>query len=449
MSKPCFIGVDLGTSGCRAIAVDEQGQQIGSSNTSLPAPLKPEPDHSEQDPAVWWQAVVAVLTELNSSLRGYRVRAIAVDGTSGSLLLCDPADGAPLGHALMYDDQRSKNGLQRIQGIAPTSAAVHSASASLPKLLHLLGKLPTGTDRVLALHQAEWISGMLMGNLGMGDENNCLKLGYDPVHRQWPAWMQQLDLPHRILPRVLPAGSPLGRLSQETAKLTGIPVDCMLMAGTTDSIAATLAAGISQPGEAVTSLGSTLVLKILTEQPVFAPEYGVYSHRIFDRWLAGGASNSGGRVLRQFFSDQEMAQLSNQLHPDQPTGLDYYPLAVPGERFPINDPTLAPRISPVPEDRAVFFQALLESMARIEKAGYECLHALGAPAPTHIFSSGGGSANSAWTAIRRNISGVMVSTAAHTEAAFGSALLARRGFLVGRNLFRQGCPTLSSQVLSE
>ncbi len=434
MSKPCFIGVDLGTSGCRAIAVDEQGQQIGSSSTSLPAPLKPEPDYSEQDPAVWWQAVVAVLTELNSSLPCHQARAMAIDGTSGSLLLCNPVDGAPLGHALMYDDQRSADGLQRIQGVAPASAAVHSVSASLPKLLHLLGRLPPDAGRVLALHQAEWISGMLMGNFGMGDENNCLKLGYDPVHRQWPAWMQQLDLPDNILPRVLPAGSPLGRLSHENANLTGLPADCMLMAGTTDSIAATLAAGISQPGEAVTSLGSTLVLKILTKRPLFAPESGVYSHRIFDQWLAGGASNSGGRVLRQYFSDREMAQLSKQLHPEQPTGLDYYPLAAPGERFPVNDPTLAPRISPVPEDRAVFFQALLEGLARIEKAGYECLQALGAPAPTHIFSCGGGSANAAWTAIRRNISGVMISTADHTEAAYGSALLARRGFMAGKPL---------------
>ena len=223
--------------------------------------------------------------------------------------------------------------------------------------------------------------------------------------------MKQFDLPDQILPRVLPAGTPLGRLSRVAANLTGLPADCMLIAGTTDSIAATLAAGISQPGEAVTSLGSTLVLKILAEQPLFAPEYGVYSHRVFNQWLAGGASNSGGRVLRLYFSDGEMAQLSSRLRPDQPTGLDYYPLPAPGERFPVNDPALRPRISPIPEDRATFFQALLEGMARIEKAGYERLQALGAPAPTHIFSCGGGSRNSAWTAIRRNVSGVPISTA--------------------------------------
>ena len=429
MIKPCYIGVDLGTSGCRAQAIDQQGQQVGSSSAPLPAPLRPAPGHSEQDPAIWWRAVVAALTELSASLQGYQARAIAVDGTSGSLLLCNPVDGSPHGHALMYDDQRSRGELERLQGLAPASAAVHSTSASLPKLLHMLDKLAPNAGQVLALHQAEWISCMLMGRFGTGDENNCLKLGYDPVARQWPAWMERLGLPQQILARVMPAGSAVGRLGRVAADLTGLPEDCALVAGTTDSIAATLAAGISQPGEAVTSLGSTLVLKILAEQPLFAPEYGVYSHRILGQWLAGGASNSGGRVLREYFSDAEMARLSTRLRPDQPPGLDYSPLPAPGERFPVNDPALAPRISPIPEDRTIFFQALLEGIARIEKAGYERLQALGAPAPTRIYSCGGGSQNSAWTTIRHNVSGLPVSTAAHTEAAYGSALLARHGFL--------------------
>ena len=426
MTASCFIGVDLGTSGCRAIAIDEEGQQVAGSNAPLPAPLKPAAGHSEQDPAIWWQTLVTVLAELNSRLQDHEARAIAVDGTSGSLLLCDRTDGTPLGHALMYDDQRSLDGLASIQGIAPPTAAVRSTSASLPKLLHMLRK-QAYTGRTLALHQAEWIGGKLTGNFGVGDENNCLKLGYDPVERQWPGWMKQIGLPDNILPRVLPAGSPVGKLSQETRDLTRLPVDCVLVAGTTDSVAATLAAGISRPGEAVTSLGSTLVLKIFTEKPLFEPAKGIYSHRIFDQWLAGGASNSGGRVLRQYFSDREMARLSQRLHPDRPTGLDYYPLPALGERFPVNDPKLAPRISPVPEQRAVFFQALLEGIARIEKQGYECLQALGAPAPTRIVSCGGGSRNTAWTAIRHNITGVPISTAEHTEAAYGTALLARRG----------------------
>ena len=75
-----------------------------------------------------------------------------------------------------------------------------------------------------------------------------------------------------------------------------------VVAGTTDGCAAFLASGASEAGDGVTSLGTTLTLKLLSATPVFAPQFGVYSHRIGDQWLAGGASNSGGGVLASLFS---------------------------------------------------------------------------------------------------------------------------------------------------
>jgi sugar (pentulose or hexulose) kinase len=180
------------------------------------------------------------------------------------------------------------------------------------------------------------------------------------------------------------------------------------------------------PGEAVTSLGSTLVLKVLSEEPIFAPEYGVYSQPLGDYWLVGGGSNSGGAVLRHFFNDAQMAELSSQLQPDNPCGLDYYPLLLPGERFPFNDPTLAPRLSPRPSDDACFFQAMLEGIAAIEKAGYERLAKLGAPYPVSVRSIGGGARNAAWTAIRARTLGVTMRRADAEEACYGTAVLAAR-----------------------
>jgi hypothetical protein len=73
-----------------------------------------------------------------------------------------------------------------------------------------------------------------------------------------------------------------------------------------------------------------------------------------DSWLVGGASNSGGAVLRQLFSDQQLTQLSAAIDPSQASPLDYYPLPAPGERFPVNDPLLAPRLEPRPEDDTQF-----------------------------------------------------------------------------------------------
>ena len=75
-----------------------------------------------------------------------------------------------------------------------------------------------------------------------------------------------------------------------------------------------------------------------------------------DVWLVGGASNSGGAVLRKFFTDEQMRRMTPLLNPSQPTGLAYYPLPAMGERFPENDPQKQPRMEPRPSDDVVFFQ---------------------------------------------------------------------------------------------
>jgi sugar (pentulose or hexulose) kinase len=98
----------------------------------------------------------------------------------------------------------------------------------------------------------------------------------------------------------------------------------------------------------VTALGSTLTIKLLSEAPLFAPEYGIYSHRIGDSWLAGGASNSGGKVLAQHFAAERIAELTSRIDAETESGLDYYPLPGKGERFPIADPDLEPRMTPRP-----------------------------------------------------------------------------------------------------
>jgi len=425
LTRPCFVGVDLGTSGCRATAIDEAGKELAAASVTLPAGRRSAEGGSEQDPAAWWNATVSVLRELSSGLAGWQPAAIAVDGTSASLLLADDA-GHPVTPALMYDDQRALEQARQLRALAPFQVAVQGPTSSLAKLLWLKaqGKLRPGLH---ALHQAEWITARLCGRFDLGDENNCLKLGYDPLQQRWPPWLQALALPEGALPRVVPAGTPLAPLRSGAAKETGLPPGCLVVAGTTDSTAAALASGVTRSGDAVTSLGSTLVTKILLPQPLSSPEYGIYSHRIFGRWLAGGASNSGGRVLRQFFSDEEIARLSRRIDPRRRLCLDYYPLPGRGERFPLNDPDLEPRMTPVPRDRTRFLQGLLEGMARIEKLAYGRLEALGAPWPRQVLSSGGGAKNETWQAIRQQLLGTPVRPARHTEAAYGAALVARRG----------------------
>jgi sugar (pentulose or hexulose) kinase len=110
--------------------------------------------------------------------------------------------------------------------------------------------------------------------------------------------------------------------------------------------------------------------------------------------------------------------------PDNPTGLSYYPLLRPGERFPINDPKLPPRLEPRPEDDTTFFQAILEGVAEVERLAYRKLAELGAPPLRSVRTVGGGAANSAWTKIRERKLAAPFKHAESQEACAGVARLA-------------------------
>jgi sugar (pentulose or hexulose) kinase len=200
-----------------------------------------------------------------------------------------------------------------------------------------------------------------------------------------------------------------------------------VVAGTTDGCASFLATGAAEVGDGVTAIGTSLTLKLLSDRPIFEPRYGVYSHLLLGRWLAGGASNSGGGALLAFFTSAEMDALSPELDPDHATGLDYYPLSHPGERFPVNDPAYPPRLTPRPAERARFLQALFEGVAAVEALGYARLAELGAPPLRSLRTVGGGARNPAWTRIRARVLGAPMREALSDEAAYGAALLAKAG----------------------
>jgi sugar (pentulose or hexulose) kinase len=419
---PVYLGIDFGTSGCRGCVIDAGREVLAESRVPLTLPER-RGAAVEQDPAVWWTALEALLADVGTRIALTDIAALCVDGTSSTLLLCD-ARGMPLGSALMYNDSRAREAARQVEAVAPPGCAAHGASASLAKLLWLL-QLPAARQARHALHQADWILGRLRGNFGNSDENNALKLGYDPGERRWPAWLAKLPIPARLLPEVVPAGKDIGCIDPAMATYFGLSTKTRIISGTTDSTAGFIATG-AVCGEAVTTLGSTLVLKVRSNTPVFDPQNGIYSHRLGNDWLVGGASNSGGAVLRQYFTDAEIAGLTQQLHPEQPTGLDYYPLPARGERFPVNDPDLEPVLAPRPQEDTRVLQGILEGIARIEVRGYRCLAELGAPWPTRVISTGGGASNSTWRTIRSAMLGIPVVAAEHQEAAYGAALLARR-----------------------
>jgi sugar (pentulose or hexulose) kinase len=419
-----FLGIDIGTGGVRACAIDARAEIQGTAAAPLPAPRQ-QGDTIDQEPELWWQAMAMAVGKLGRTVELDRVARISVDGTSGTLLLID-AEGRPRSAGLMYNDARSVAEAARIAKIAPAESGAHGRSSALAKLLHLLAQDATADVRH-AVHQADWIAGRLAARHGISDENNALKLGYDPVTRSWPGWLDELGVPRALLPEVLVPGTSFAAIDPAVARSLGLSPSAEIAAGTTDGVASFIAIGADQPGDAVTSLGTTLVLKQFSTQPIFAADQGVYSHRLGERWLAGGASNTGGAALLAHFTAEEMDRLTPQLTPDEPTGLDYYPLPKPGERFPIADPNLAARITPRPAEPLRFFQGLLEGIASVEALAYQRLALLGAPALRRVISIGGGAKNAPWTEIRRRTLGVPVTTAEQTEASYGAALLALHG----------------------
>lgn len=422
-SPSTFLGIDFGTSGARAIATDDSGEIL--TQTSIPFPNNP----AESLTDLWKDTLFALIADLPGEIR-QTLAAIALDGTSSTVLLCDQ-HGTPITEPLLYNDPRGAAMLDQVRAIAPPHHPVLSATSSLTKLLWLLNtpslspspSFPN-TPTLHLLHQADWLTFLLHGRLGISDYHNALKLGYDVGELRYPDWLLAANLPVH-LPQVNAPGEAIAPILPDLSDRLGIPASCQICAGTTDSIAAFLASGASTPGQAVTSLGSTLVLKLLSTVRVDDAASGIYSHRLGNLWLVGGASNTGGAVLRQFFSDAELAALSAQIDPSRPSPLDYYPLPKPGDRFPINDPTLPPRLEPRPENPVEFLQGLLEGIARIEALGYRRLADLGATPLREVLTAGGGAQNEAWTQVRSRLLQVPVIPSPHTEAAYGTACLAR------------------------
>jgi D-ribulokinase len=414
------LGVDFGTSGARAIAITADGEIQAESRCDFG-----EIERSERA-SIWKATLFELMGDLPVAVRSH-LTTLAINGTSSTIVLCN-CQGEPLHPPVLYNETCEPKDLDWLRAIAPAGHTVLSGSSSLAKLLTLRHQIDLNRAQVL-MHQADWLAYQLHGQLGVSDYHNSLKLGYDPATGAYPDWFQAAGLRSLLplLPQVISPGSRIGPIQPQIAQRFGVSPHCQICAGTTDSIAAFLASGAHSPGDAVTSLGSTLVLKLLSRTRIDQAQYGIYSHRLGEQWLVGGASNTGGAVLQKYFSTAELEYLSALIDPQVVSPLDYYPLLSPGERFPIHDPTLEPRLQPDPGQPVAFLHGLLESLARIEAQGYQLLQEQGATPVTQIYTAGGGAQNLTWQAIRQRHLQVPIKEPRHRQAAYGTALLAARG----------------------
>ncbi|CAM9895778.1 unnamed protein product, partial [Phaeothamnion confervicola] len=455
-------GLDFGTSGCRINVVDSETRTVTHEGAVSWA------SGDSSSPAAWIDALETLIAQVPTELR-QRLTRICVSGTSASCLLLDAATNAVTRGPRMYNcnvvselpPEVGAAALDDLRRIAPPAHTTLSGTSALAKLVawHLEAPL-LQTERLA--HQADFVARHLrtVGTISCGDGgyggndgysdcygvvttdwNNALKAGYDVRELCWPAWLLESDLGRgggiaAALPqRVVRPGAFTGTVSAAlAARLGNGGSACRTVAGTTDSVAAFIAAGVDCAGVAVTSLGSTLAIKLLSDSFVEDASRGVYSHRLGTEarplWLVGGASNVGCATLRQEgFSPEELRSLSREIDPAHRSALGdlYYPLpgsGASGERFPTNDPRKAAVLEPRPASRAEYLQAILQAIARVEAEGFAALRSLGATELREVLTAGGGAVNPTWTAMRAGMLGVPTAAAANADAAYGAALLA-------------------------
>lgn len=431
-----FCGIDVGTQGARCLIVRADGRPVGAGECALPPSQAALPEGwAEQEPGAWLAAVRAALAQALRALNRRppfpdTVAALSVTGTSGTLCVLG-SDHRPLVPAIMYDDSRSTREAAAVQeagsAVAGKLGYRFNFSFALPKALWLKRRRPEILARAaLLLSPADYVTGWLTGNWARSDQTNVLKWGYDVLEDRWPDFIEKdLGIPLALLPAVQLSGSRAGAVTAARAAELGLPPGTPVAAGMTDGCASQFAAGAVSPGQFSTTIGTTMVIKGVSERLLLDPKGRIYCHRHpAGWWLPGGASNAGAECLAVEFGDEETRSRSADALDHSPTGLVAYPLVGKGERFPFHAPDARRFLIGTPRDRDELFAAYLEGVACLERLAYETLEDLGAPVGDTISSAGGGSRSDAWLQIRADTLGRRVQRPALTGAAMGAALLA-------------------------
>lgn len=393
--KGAFLGVDFATQSARATLIDETGALLSNAKEDLAPVLRGGDGRLTQDPASW---LVAIDQLLNISIAragqlGYQIAGLTITATSGTFLLAD-AQGAPLAPAAMYNDGRASNPLARAEKILAEVSATTSRLAHTPEFLiaHL-------TQQPLEEVATDW--------------SHAMKSGVDLNIKNWSA--ESCTIAEKLaiaLPQVVAPGTQLGR-----TKVGAIPI----YAGMTDGCTAQISVGGTSPGTAVSTLGTTLVLKVVAPTEVKGP--GFYSHLLPEsRWLGGAASNLGGISYAKFADDIESWNL--RASENGPASVLMYPLVGVGERFPVAASQMAALQSGQPKDEVDEFRAILEAIAFAERLAYETLATAGAPSDKTLYSVGGGSRSAFWSQLRATISNRAITTVDEAGSDLGAAKIA-------------------------
>jgi len=426
-TKPAFLGIDLGTTGVRAILCDEKGRVIGSAAAGIEKSfVEPaDPHFSEQDPREWEPVLIEVLKAVLSKNSSYELQAVCCDSTSGTII---PVDGSyrPLHNAILHNDTRAADESSFINGTTPLLV---KPSFALSKILWIKKNRKDIWERTCRfIHAADYMKGILSGEFEPTDFSNAVKTGYDLVYERWPEEIERvLGIPLERLPRVVRTCEVVGELKQDLREELGIRYRVPVVAGATDSTTGFYSSGARKPGEWNTTLGTVLGIKGIAGKFIEDPDGLLYVHRHPEGfWLPGAASSTGGEVLRAFFGER-LGEMDEKIAGIPPTGALVYPLVRKGEKLPFLNNEATGFIVMAFCDPAHLFKGILEGLCYVERMIYEKIERLGYPVGDTLFSMGGGTKSDEWMRIRASVLNKTVQKASVTETAFGSAVIAAGG----------------------
>jgi xylulokinase len=434
-----YLGIDLGTSGIKAVLVDG-AETVRASHTEPLEIARPHPGWSEQTPEDWWQATLRALDAIAASHPSEMaaVRGIGLSGQMHGAVLLDEA-GQPLRPAILWNDTRSEAECGALEASLPTLRRIAGNPAmpgfTAPKLLWVRKHEPDVFARIgTVLLPKAYLRYRLTGEMieEMSDASGTLWL--DVGARAWSeAALAATGLSLAHMPRLVEGSEPAGRLTEALTRRWGMAEAPVFAGGAGDNAAGAVGLGAIRPGSAFLSLGTSGVLWATTDRFRPNPEATVHAfcHALPGLWHQMGVTLSAAACLAWWSGvmQEKEASLLQALPevPSAPSSATFLPY-LSGERTPHNDGKIRGAFIGLSADtgREALTQAVLEGVAFSFR---DCLDALRSAGTviTEADVIGGGSRSSTWIAILASVLGITLHRLADGEhgGAFGAARLGR------------------------
>ena len=433
-----YIGIDLGTSACKLLLVDESGQVRNTVTKEYPLRF-PRPGWSEQAPAHWWTAVLEGVPELLAGFDAGEVRGIGCGGQMHGLVALDERDNV-LRPAILWNDGRTAkevNYLNETIGrdkLSQYTANIAFAGFTAPKLLWMRGNEPELFAKIEKIMlPKDYLVYRLTGVHATDYSDASGMLLLDVEHKCWSKEMCGIcGIMESQLPKLYESWEPVGVLLPDVAKALGLPENVAVCAGAGDNAAAAVGTGTVGKGGCNISLGTSGTIFISSDKFGVDPNNALHSfahadggYHLMGCMLSAASCNKWWEdniIGTEDYAGEQAKILPEKLGRNYVYFLPY----LMGERSPINDTNARGCFIGMTMDtsRADMTQAVLEGVAFAIRDSFEVARSLGIDIPRSNIC-GGGSKSPLWKKILANVLGISLDIVATEQGpGYGGAILA-------------------------